>query len=157
MPDSGALVLAALAMGLLPGFEPRYAVPLLYAALGPLGVVLAAIEALLLAAALTLLVDRLLSLAEALASRSRLLSRLYGAFEARRRRVASRLSRVGAVGLAAFVAVPLPVTGMYTGAAVALLMGLSGARLYAALASGGLASVVLVAAGVEAVRLLGLG
>ncbi len=47
-------------------------------------------------------------------------------------------------GLAAFIAVPLPVTGMYTGAALGLLLGVRGARLMAALLAGGSASVLLV-------------
>ena len=105
----------------------------------------------MLAALLTLLVDRAWSLFQALASRSRLVARLYAYVDERRRRARRLVQRWGLLGLVAFVALPLPATGMYTGAALALLLGVEGLRLFAALAAGGLASVAIVYAGLKAV------
>lgn len=148
--------LAVFLAGLLPLVEPRYAV-LVGVGLGlPLwesaSIALAAVAA--LAAGLTLLIgvlDALLSrLAEGqgpLGALGRAYLRLRGAAAARAR---GSVERWGLLGLIAFVAAPLPATGMYTGSLAALVLGIRGARLAAALAAGGAISVALVALGAAA-------
>jgi len=132
-----------LLLGLLPGFEPRYAAPLLIACYGAVGAAAAVAEAVALAAALSLLVDRLWGLLLHASRRLRPLSVLVARVEKARARASGLVERYEALGLALFVAVPLPVTGIYTGAAVALLLGLPRRASFAALAAGGVASVLL--------------
>ncbi len=135
-----------LLLGLLPGLEPRYAVLGLQRCLGDtvVAVALAAAEAAVLAAALALLVEHLLGLLLRLAGRLPRLRRLVARVEAARSRVEQRAQGIGAeAALALFVAAPLPVTGIYTGAAVALLLGMPRRRAAAALAAGGIASVLI--------------
>lgn len=56
------------------------------------------------------------------------------------------IEKWGTLGLVLLIAVPLPATGMYTGALAAALLGIRGVRLAAALALGGLASLAVVVA-----------
>ncbi len=135
--------LAALLLGLMPVFEPRYAAPMLYHCYGVPGALAALGEAVLLAALLTLLVEKLWELLLAAHSRLPVLGRLVERVERAREKAGSMLERYGTLGLALFVAVPLPVTGIYTGAAVALLLGLRPRHMFAALAAGGTASVAI--------------
>ena len=141
-PGMDRCLLAALA-GLLPGIEPRYAAPILAHCYGPLpGAAIALAEAVFLATVLAYAADRLWRLALAILppyTRERLEARI----DAARRRVHSMTARLGAIGLAAFVAVPLPVTGIYTGALVAALLGIPFRVAAVALAAGGAASVLL--------------
>ncbi|NOZ88988.1 MAG: small multi-drug export protein [Crenarchaeota archaeon] len=141
---SGCLL--ALAMGLLPGFEPRYAAPILAHCYGTAAAaLLASAEAVLLAAVLAYLADRAWRLALILLPpdvRGRLEERIDRA----RRRVHGLVARYGALGLAVFVAVPLPVTGIYTGAVVAALLGIPRRYAAPALAAGGVASVAITLA-----------
>lgn len=135
-----------LLLGLLPGFEPRYAVLGLQRCLGDpaWAIVLAVAEAVVLAAVLAYLVDRLWGLLLRLSARLPALGRLVARVEAARRRVEHRARGLGAeAALALFVAAPLPVTGIYTGAAVALLLGVPRTRAAAALAAGGAASALI--------------
>jgi uncharacterized membrane protein len=152
-------VLAALAVGLVPGVEPRYIVPLLAPHLGLGAAALAAtLEAVLLSFILAILVDKLTLIAERISPKLGPIGRVY--VSARRRAEARRAlaEKYGVVGLAAFVAIPLPLTGIYTGALLAFLVGLSKWRTFLALAAGGAASVALVAAASMGVfRVVGLG
>ncbi len=135
-----------LLLGLLPGLEPRYAVLGLQRCLGDtvIAVALAAAEAAVLAAVLALLVEHLWGLLLRLAGRLPWLRGLVARVEAARSRVEQRAQGIGAeAALALFVAAPLPVTGIYTGAAVALLLGVPRRRAAAALAAGGVASVLI--------------
>lgn len=141
--------LAGLLAGLLPGLEPRYGVVLLSRCL-PLSLAVAAalVEALALAAALAWLAEWGLRVLL-----PRLPAGLRGWIEARlgraQARLQGRLERLGAAALALFVAAPLPLTGLYTGAAVAALLGVPRRDALLALAAGGAASVLIVAAGLQ--------
>ena len=135
--------------GLLPGLEPRYGVVLLSRCLPlPLAVAVALVEALLLAVALAWLAEWGLRVLL-----PRLPGGLRGRVEARlaaaRERLRGRMERLGVAALALFVAAPLPLTGLYTGAAVAALLGVPRRDALIALAAGGSASVLLVAAGLH--------
>lgn len=138
---------AAVLLGLAPGYEPRYAFPLLYRQLGLAAALLVAgLEAVLLAAVLTLAAGQAWRLLLWAAERNGLAAKVAARVEAARGRARSLVERYGVVGLAVFVALPVPVTGIYTGAVVAELLGLDRWRSFLALAVGGAASVSIVAA-----------
>jgi len=140
--DKDTVVLAL--AGLLPAFEPRYALPLLAAKIGFVpAFAVAAAEAILLALILPSIAQRAWSLLLAYSRRLRFLGLLVARAEAAQRKARRLTSRYGLLGLALFVAVPLPVTGIYTGAVVSLLLGIDANRARVALAAGGLASLVL--------------
>lgn len=152
----GGPELAVLAASLVPIVEPRYAI-IVGVALGvsPAEAALLALAGVaVLSAGLTALVGVVDGLLEAAASRGGplgLAGRIYlRVRESAARRASGGYEKLGLLGLAVFVAVPLPATGMYTGALAALALGVRGARLAAALAAGGAASVALVYLGVEA-------
>lgn len=64
--------------------------------------------------------------------------------ESSRRRAGPYIERWGYLGLALFVMIPLPATGVYTGALAALLLGLRGTRLVLSLLAGGAASIAVM-------------
>ncbi|MCE4604617.1 MAG: COG2426 family protein [Aeropyrum sp.] len=61
------------------------------------------------------------------------------------RRAKSYVDRYGWIGLALFIAIPFPATGIYSGALAAALLGVRGWRLIASLIVGGSASLAIVA------------
>ena len=145
------LLLTVLLAGLTPGFEPRYAVALGMAlGLGLAKSLAASIASvLILAVALTAGVEALISLSRKacvrISWRINPFCIYISSVEANRKRLEGSLKTWGLIGLAIFVAIPLPLTGMYTGAAAAALLGVRGLRLATALVAGGLISVALVA------------
>lgn len=74
---------------------------------------------------------------------------------ARTRRRSAVIERYGPIGLALFVAIPLPVTGGWTGAAAAYLFGFRFGRSFPAIALGVLAAGVVVTLATKGV--IGLG
>ncbi|MEB3851334.1 MAG: small multi-drug export protein [Desulfurococcales archaeon] len=137
-------------LSLLPSVEARYALPV--------GVSLgvppaeAALAAGLGVATLSLALPPALAwahgLAERLASRPRgALARLAGLYLRYARRARERAGpaaeRWGLLGVVAFVAAPLPGTGVWTGALAAHLLGIPRRRAAAALLAGGLLSEAL--------------
>lgn len=132
--------------GLLPGLEPRYAFPLLAVRLGLLpALAVAAAETLALALALPLVAERAWLLLVRWGGRLGIASRVTARIERAREKARRLVSRYGVPGLAVFVAIPLPVTGIYTGAVVAALLGVPRAKAGVALAAGGMAALLLVA------------
>jgi uncharacterized membrane protein len=139
-----AKLAAVLLLGLAPGFEPRYAAPLLAAMTGvQVALLLALTEVILLSALLTVAVKVLDKLALQLSTKVKGFGRLYRSAKLRAANARRLVERYGVIGLAAFVAIPLPFTGMYTGALAALIMGLDGRRTFAALLAGGFVSTLL--------------
>lgn len=137
-------VVVALLMGLMPGFEPRYTLPVLAVRLGILpALLLASLEVLLLSVLLPIVAQQAWRLLLAYSERLRVLGKLVTRIEVARQRAHRLTSRYGLLGLALFVAVPLPVTGIYTGAVVSLL-GIDARKAAIALAMGGLASLAIV-------------
>jgi len=136
--------------GLLPGVEPRYAYLLgLALGLSPLeSLAVSAATTLLLAAVLTVFVSIVDPLLERACGRAPRRWNPACAYLAVRRWSGSRgarlVERYGPLGIILLVAVPLPATGMYTGALAAALLGLRGFKLMASLAIGGLASLAIV-------------
>ena len=138
-------VVVALLMGLMPGFEPRYTLPVLAVRLGILpALLLASLEVLLLSVMLPIVAQQAWRLLLAYSERLRVLGKLVTRIEVARQRAHRLTSRYGLLGLALFVAVPLPVTGIYTGAVVSLLLGIDARKAAIALAMGGLASLAIV-------------
>jgi len=148
-------VLKILLLSLLPTFEGRYALligiavgldPLTSFTIASTGV---AILAVVLPSVLTFIDD----LARAVwNSKYTLISKFSGLYlryvSSVRRRVHKYVDRYGTIGLILFVAVPLPATGVWTGALGAYLLGMSKWRTVISLLVGGLISntITLVAA-----------
>lgn len=82
-------------------------------------------------------------LAPPLTERSKIIRSIFDWF---RRRSYNR--KWGLVGLAAFVAVPLPGTGAWTGALIAYLLGMNRKRAALAIAAGVIAAGIMVLVGV---------
>jgi uncharacterized membrane protein len=81
-----------------------------------------------------------------LLSKNRILERvLTRVFEISRRR-GGLVEKYGALGLVLFVAIPLPITGAWTGSIVAYLLGLSFWRAFPAIALGVLIAGIIVTA-----------
>ncbi len=79
--------------------------------------------------------------------RVRVLGRFFDWVFGRARRRSEIVDRYGVLGLTLFVAIPLPVTGAWTGAVIAVLMGLPFWRSLACIALGVLIASVLVTLG----------
>ncbi len=161
-PDPHAIALT-LFLSLAPGFEGRYATivalsmglsPLLSTAIPILGEVVLALALSTLAS----YIDRVLS---TLAQRKDVVGKVATFIERRiafaRSKARRYVEKWGAIGLALFVAVPLPVTGVWTGALVGYLLGIERKRMFLALAVGGAASVLIVALPAILVSKLGVG
>ncbi len=146
--SASTLLLVAL-LSTLPGLEGRYAV-----AAGLACMPAAALVAYASSTATGIAVYALLARLEAMIAR---LPRLWGLYEGVKRRLSRRLGgRRGAAALAAFVAIPLPGSGVWTGALAARLLGLGFAEAAAAIAIGNLAAVLATSvAGHAATHLLG--
>ena len=125
--------LLAFLLGLAPGFEARYSVPLCIAIGGSIPLCVAA--GLAAAAVLSVLLP---------AAGGKLVARI-PPLEARARRVAERIrgrwEKAVEVGLALFVAAPLPATGVWSGAAVSVVLGLEARKASVALLIGAAASI----------------
>lgn len=145
--------LAVFVASLLPSIEARYAL-ILGLALG-LGLIDAliysALGVLVLSLALAATIEWLDKLLTRWASRDglrgftgRLYIRLRGSAA---KKAGPYIEKWGAIGLTLFIAVPLPVTGMYTGSLAALILGVRGPKLILALMLGGLTSLLIVVAG----------
>ena len=136
-------------LSMAPTFEGRYAVvagvamglsPMESLAASLLGV---ATVAVLLPLALDWL-DRLLrGWGEAAGLRGRVAGLYLRVVERTRIRAGPRVKRYGLLGLFIFVALPLPGTGVWTGALAAFLLGIPRARSVPVLVAGGWASTLL--------------
>ncbi len=138
-------------LSLLPSVEGRYAV-LAGRALG-VSLWAALLASALGVATLSLVLPRVLYLIDTLvdwmaASGWRSLGRMASLYkryvERARRRAAPYIERYGLPGLVVFVAIPLPATGVWTGALAAYLLGVEKGRATAALLLGGLLSIAFM-------------
>ncbi len=139
--------LAVVVSGLIPGFEPRYAV-ILGALLGlPLAetIFLASITVLILSLVLMYLIDLVDKTFPLIPG----IGRLYVSYKAKALYRARRyVQRYGTLGLVLFIAIPFPATGMYTGALAGLLLGIRGRQMLLALIAGGMMSVAIASVAV---------
>jgi len=144
---------------LLPGLEPRYGLALGKALGLPVSISLtvSCISVLVLAALLTIAVHLIDSVLRRFSTCSVALLRRVGLLYVRyTERVSRRVAKFRAAtvtGLILFIAVPVPLTGMWTGAIAALLLRLSRRQMFTALVLGGLTSVMLVYLGISAVSI----
>jgi len=132
-------------LSLLPYFEGRYAL-LIGIALGlslRVAVATTLLGTLLLSIALPAALGRLDALLAT--TNVRPLRRLYDSVIDRARRETKRYARASLPALVAFVAVPLPGTGVWTGSLIAYLLGLPKRTAIPVLACGGVLSVAIVA------------
>lgn len=89
--------------------------------------------------------------------RARLADRFFGWLFARTRRRGKLIERYGPIGLTLFVAIPLPVTGAWTGAVAAFVFGIPLRRALPCILLGVLiAGVVVTLASVGVLHLFGL-
>jgi len=146
-------VVAVFVLSMLPVVEPRYAVVVGVTLLGlsPLEAAVAGLAALaVLSLALPPLVDAVFAVLEGLSPRLRVAARLHGVLgrmeERSARRASGYVEKLKLAGLVAFVAVPLPLTGVYTGALAARALGIRGLRASLALFAGGAISVAITLA-----------
>ncbi len=155
MTGASESCLASIVLGFVPVFEPRYSAPILVECYGLYGIVVAYVEVFVLALFLSSLVDFLWGLLVRFSEKIPLLGVLVERVHNARRRVEGLVERYGLWGLTVFVAAPLPVTGMYTGAVVAMLLGVDKKSTLLALLIGGMASVaVTVLAYVAMIRMV---
>lgn len=133
-------LLAVILAGLIPGMEPRYAVMLgIYLGLNPVEVLVVGLAEVLL---LSLALSRLVLLADPILARIPRVGPLYSRYRSSAlRRARPSVERWGGLGLVIFVAIPLPATGIYTGAVAGMLLGLPPGRLAFYLALGGSLSI----------------
>ncbi len=133
-----------LVLSLTPGVEPRYAV-LLASATGWGAVssfLLGAFLSVLLAGALVLFMKIL----DALLPRIPFVGMLWQRYRERAvPKVRPYVERWGVFGLTLFVAVPLPGTGIWTGALAAYILGMDRRHAFLALSLGGIISCLLLA------------
>ncbi len=133
-----------LLLSLTPGVEPRYAV-LLASATGWGAIpafLLGSLLSVLLAGALVLFMEIL----DALLPRIPLVGTLWRRYRERVvPKVRPYVERWGVLGLTLFVAVPLPGTGIWTGALAAYILGMGRGKAFLALSLGGIISCLLLA------------
>ncbi len=145
MLDSAEL--AVVLSGFLPGYEPRYAYIVLSRLLGSTeALVISLVEVVLLAVLLSLVAEEAWELLLRLSTRVKTLRILVRRVVSAQKKARNLVERYGVLGLSLFVAIPLPVTGIYTGSVVAVLLGLKRREAILSLILGGTASVLAVAA-----------
>ena len=131
---------------LLPALELRASIPfgLLVAKLGLVEVFLTAVVVnIVLGLVLFLLLDRLVRFF----TRFQLIKDIYSRIVARtQRKVQPYVERFGTIGIALFIAVPLPGSGVWTGALAAYLIGMRFRKFAVAAVVGVLIAAVLVTA-----------
>ncbi len=139
--------LAAL-LSVLPVVEVRGSIPYLIALKCPYYYLVASyLASTLTGIAVYFLLEEILRIARAFAARfwkggERLLDRL---IERTQRRASEKVEKYGTIGLALFVAVPLPGTGVWTGALAGYLLGLRPKDVTLALAIGNAIATVVMA------------
>lgn len=140
-------VLTLFCLCLIPGLEPRYVVLLGlakgYSLLTVLAITLTStvILALLLSYAMPL-IDKLMNYLQGTYLRK--VSELYFKYVNYVRRRSYKYASLGLVGIILFIAIPVPATGMWTGAILGHLLGLNRCRMFLSLLLGGIASQLIV-------------
>ncbi len=136
-------------LSLMPGVEPRYAV-VVGVILG-LGfyesLLLSLLSLIILSTLLTLFIGYIDKVLASLTASKGVLSKIAILYMKIRSRSASRARRSvekwGLLGLIGFIAIPLPATGVYTGALASLILGIRGLKLLGALILGGVISMII--------------
>lgn len=153
MPGDAYLLVKVFVFSLIPSVEGRYAVLVgVYEGLNPLySFLTASIGVLTLSLTLPFLLPQV-DVLVGMVSRARIrlasrLARLYLWYLGRaRRRVRGYVDRWGVLGLVAFVAAPLPGTGIWTGALASYVLGVDKKTSLLTLSVGGLLSNIITLA-----------
>ncbi len=141
-------LLYVILVSMLPGVELRGSIPLGIGVLG-LSPLVVAVSSLAASTFPGLVIIYGFSWVESrIISRVGLLQRLYMAVLERIRARAARISRGGSVyaALALYVAVPLPLTGVWTGSLIAYILGLDRGRSAVAVFLGNIIACIIVTA-----------
>ncbi len=143
-------ILLLLGLCLVPGFEPRYVIALGIAEGLPLHIVLAiSLTGTVLLTTLLIytipLIDKLMKFIQNTSLRK--ISELYFRYIESLRKRASKYTVLGLVGIILFIAIPVPATGMWTGALLSHLLGLNRSKMYISILIGGLLSQLIVLTG----------
>jgi uncharacterized membrane protein len=147
LPDIGTLFLYVFVLSLLPTFEGRYA--LLVGIVGGLNPYASLLSACLGVAALSMVLPFALPYIDGIASwmsssgsgRLRHVGIAYLTYIYKARsRASPYIGRYGFIGLTLFIAIPVPMTGMWTASVVAFLLGMKKTQCVATLLVGGLAA-----------------
>jgi len=135
------LLLLSLFFSAMPGVETRLGAPLALVSCGVSGVIAAYIVSTLTGFLVYLLLERLENMLR------EKIPRAYALYSRFRRRLARRAGGVTSfLGVIGFVAVPLPGSGVWSGAILARLLGLGRLEALAALALGNMITVLIVTA-----------
>ncbi len=133
------ILMVALAASILPGLEARIGAPLALTSCGVVGV----IASYVVSTVAGILVYTLLSRIEGMISG--LMPRVYRVYERLRDRLSRKAAGIaGFLGLIGFIAVPLPGSGVWSGAIIARVIGLDKRKAFVAIAMGNLIAVTIV-------------
>jgi len=134
---------------LIPGFEGRYAIIVAISLnLDPfISFIIVVAASIILAVILAYFVSTIDEILNRIKRINKLIEKLIDAYlqrvNAMRSKVSKYVEKYGMIGLALFVAIPLPVTGIWTGALIAYLLGLRRKYCIVALIIGGsLANII---------------
>jgi uncharacterized membrane protein len=150
--DFGTLSITAI-LSLLPIFELRGAIP--YAIANELPVVFTYFYCVFLNALVGPLVYLFLSTLHKVFSKFGWYNRFFGSLiERSRRKLEKKVDRFGYLGIVLFVAIPLPITGAYTGTLGAWILGMDAKKTFLAVLLGvviaGIIVTLIMVFGVEA-------
>jgi len=147
MIDEINLVIITLS-SMAPGFEARYAAPLAISLGMKLehAILLTFPTSLVPALILLMLSDKLMELLKILSSKRYLCNialPIYNSVIRARETVKQRFETAGYIGLALFVAIPLPLTGVWTASIGASLLGLNKYKSFIAISIGNLIAIAI--------------
>lgn len=146
--DTRSLIMV-FALSLLPTFEGRYAVVVGMKFTDPVeAIAIACIASIILGMVLAYVMPLIDGVASAMAGSNIGIFRKVGAIYLKylqnvRRRVEPYVRKYGFPGLIIFVAIPLPATGIWTGALAAYILGMDRRKTALALVLGGLISIAI--------------
>ncbi len=134
--------LTVVILGAMPFLEARYAIPLaiLYGFPAPVAFFLGLLGNILVIIPLLLLLE---PVSTWLSARSVVMRRFFGWLFQRTRRHDHHIRRYGSAALFLFVAVPIPVTGTWTGCAAAFVFGVPFKQAFPAIAAGAIVAALI--------------
>lgn len=150
--------IATLLLSMLPVVEPRYALVIAVTLYGMSiidALAISLVGLIILSILLVVAVERLIYSGKyGVLSRVPLVRRLvYWVEERSMGRASPIVERYGWIGLVVFIAVPLPMTGVYTGTVAGLLLGIEDKKLFYALLAGGVVSILITGSSVGLISL----
>ena len=139
-------LLHVLILSLTPGIEARYAI--LYGVYKKIDIkylLITCISAIIiLAIFLSLLIKTLDHIILKLSNKFKFLYIIYNKYLISLRKKFQLYEKYGLIGLILFIALPLPISGMYTGAFLSYLLGINRIKTFFSLFLGGLSSLIIV-------------